>query len=64
MERNEMKHLTIESWASILGYIVERQNGTYVWFRENDSIHKSCFSIDQLMNDILEEIKESYVGEK
>lgn len=57
-----IKHLTIESWASSLGYIVEEQNGLYIWFKENDLVHKSCSSKEELIESILQEIKNSYIG--
>lgn len=57
-----MKHLTIESWASSLGYIVEEHNTGYIWYKECDLSHKSCETIKEVMESILQEIKSTYLG--
>lgn len=58
---------TIESWASNLGYIVEQtrenDNIVFVWHEEQKGPFKKAYSIEQVMNDILSEIKSAYRGD-
>jgi len=55
---------TIESWASSLGYVVENKNGCYEWHKEDDLSYRVSSCIKELMKDILEDISNSYKGEK
>lgn len=56
---------TIESWASSLGYVVEKDDRLgYVWHRENEVGIKSCPTVSEVMEAVLDEIKRSYQGEK
>lgn len=55
---------TIESWASSLGYVVERKNDFYEWHKEDEFFYKVSSCVEELMKDILEEISNSYKGEK
>lgn len=55
---------TIESWASSIGYLVENNESKYVWSKEDKIEFHECNSIEELMDQILSEIKKSYVGEK
>jgi len=57
-----MKYMTIESWASSLGYIVEQNSSGYVWFKENEFSPRSCSTIEELLESILKEIKNTYSG--
>lgn len=55
---------TIESWASSVGYLVEKNESKYIWFKEEKIEFHECSSIDEVMDQILSEIKKSYIGEK
>jgi hypothetical protein len=58
------KFYTIESWASSLGYIVERTESGFVWYKEHAMQFKKCSSVSEVLNEILLEIRESCeVGE-
>lgn len=52
---------SIEGWASRLGYVVEKnESGGYVWFKENEIKFKNCDTLEELMDQILLEIKISF----
>lgn len=53
---------TLESWASRLGYIVERTDSGWVWHRENGPISKEVSSVGEVMDAILGEIRSEYEG--
>lgn len=55
---------TIESWASNIGYVVENNESKYIWFKENKIEFKECDTISELIEQILNDIKISYVGQK
>jgi hypothetical protein len=56
---------TIESWASSVGYVVEKDERLgYVWHRENEISSRSCPTVSEVMDAVLEEIRRSYRGEK
>ena len=56
---------TIESWASSVGYLVERDDSLgYVWHREDEMISKSCATVAEVMDAILDEIRRSYRREE
>lgn len=56
---------TIESWASSVGYVVERDDRLgYVWHRENEVSSKNCPTVAEVIDAILDEIRRSYQGEK
>lgn len=58
-----MNFRNIESWASRIGYIVEEsEQGRYVWYRENNLEFHNCVSVEDVIDQILAEIKASYVG--
>ena len=54
----------IQSWASQIGYVVEDAKSKYVWFKENKIEFHECNTVDELIDQILNEIKNSYVGPK
>lgn len=55
---------TIESWASNIGYLVEKnEHGPgYIWYRESHLDHKNSNTINELINDILNDVRKSYEG--
>jgi hypothetical protein len=53
------KFSTIESWASSIGYIVERTESGLVWYRENALNFRTCSSVSDVVESILTEIRES-----
>lgn len=56
---------TIESWASSVGYVVEKDDRLgYVWHRENEVANRSCSTVAEVMEAVLDDIKRSYQGEK
>lgn len=55
--------LTIESWASSLGYVVNKKTNGYEWFKE-DGPYKSSACIEDLIKDILKDIENAYKGER
>lgn len=55
---------TIESWASNIGYVVEYNESEYIWFKESKIEFHKCKTIDELIDQILNEIKNSYIGQK
>lgn len=58
-----MKHIHIESWASNIGYIVEKteKEGSilYYWHRANTLKSNTAYSVEEVVNNILEEIRSS-----
>ncbi len=59
-----MPYKNIESWASRIGYVVEGEDGDYIWHKENSISHKRCSTIGEVIDQILEEIRSSYQGER
>lgn len=53
------KFKTIESWASSIGYIVEKTESAFVWYKENTLVFHRCSSSDDAVEQILSEIKSS-----
>lgn len=53
------KFYTIESWASGIGYVVERTESGFVWYKENDARFRKCSSVSEVLDEILSEIRES-----
>jgi hypothetical protein len=53
---------TLESWASRLGYIVERTDSGWVWHRENGSVSKEVSTANEVIDAILGEIRSEYEG--
>lgn len=60
------KFFHIESWASSLGYVVEKKETGegYTWHSEKTEIFKECSSVSETIEQILDEIRSSYEGEK
>ncbi len=60
------KFRTIESWASNIGYVVERDEkiGRYVWHEENSTGFSTCHTVSEVIEAILDEIRRGYEGEK
>lgn len=60
------KFFTIESWASNVGYVVERddQSTKYVWYKERQQEFRTCHTVGEVIEAILDEIRLSYEGEK
>ena len=54
------KFKTIESWASSLGYVVESESDGYAWHK--DSNHARCKTVQDVVEQILSNIKSSYEG--
>jgi hypothetical protein len=53
---------TLESWASRLGYIVERTDSGWVWHRENGPASREVSSEREVIDAILGEIRSEYEG--
>jgi hypothetical protein len=53
---------TLESWASRLGYIVERTESGWVWHRENGPASMEVSSAREVIDAILGEIGAEYEG--
>lgn len=55
---------TIESWASNLGYVVEKKEtyDGYIWYKENDLNFNYSKDSSDTIDQILEEIRKKYVG--
>lgn len=57
------KFQTIESWASSVGYVVEKDLRLgYVWHREDEISSKNCPTVGEVMEAVLEDIRRSYEG--
>lgn len=56
------KYFTIESWASRLGYIVDRHKDGYVWHRENEPASPPVATALDVLEAILEDIRSEYGG--
>lgn len=54
---------TLESWASRLGYIVERTENGWLWHRENDPMQELPTS-KEVVEAILLALKSEYGGEE
>jgi len=50
---------TIESWASNIGYVVEKTDSGLVWYKEHYTRFRRCSSVDEAVDQILHEIRES-----
>jgi hypothetical protein len=50
---------TIESWASSIGYVVERTERGVFWYKEHYTRFYRCSSVDEAADQILSEIRES-----
>ncbi len=59
-----MPYKNIESWASSIGYVVEDNFDGYVWYKEGSVTQKKCRSADEVMDQILEDIRSNYQGER
>lgn len=55
-------YLTIESWASRLGYLVEATSEGYVWHRENEPVRGKLSTPGQVVEAILEDLRSEYGG--
>jgi hypothetical protein len=53
---------TLESWASRLGYIVERTGSGWVWHRENGPVSREVSSASEVVDAILREVRAEYEG--
>lgn len=53
------KFNTIESWASIIGYVVEKTDNGFVWYKENTLIFHKCVSAHEVAEQILSEIRDN-----
>ena len=59
-----MSHTKLESWASNIGYVVEKDEfGEYLWSKEGGSLNK-CRTAGEIVDRILEDIRSSYQGER
>lgn len=58
------KYFTIESWASRLGYIVERTDGGYLWHLENEPSVGELPTAGEVVEAILDRIRSEYGGEE
>jgi hypothetical protein len=59
-----MKHHNIESWASNIGYIVEKNeqegNLIYYWHKSGEVKPNIAHSAEEVMNKILDDIKSNF----
>lgn len=53
------KFKTIESWASSIGYIVERTESDFVWYKEQTMEFRRCQTAHEVLDAILAEIRDS-----
>lgn len=53
---------TIESWASRLGYIVERTEDGYLWHLENEPSLGTLPTASDVVEAVLARIREEYEG--
>jgi len=53
------KFTTIESWASSIGYVVEKNDVGFVWYKENTLLFHRCSSAEEAAEQILSEIRNS-----
>lgn len=53
---------SIESWASRLGYVVERCEGGYVWHPSDDHSVRFCTTSREVVEKILESLRGEYGG--
>lgn len=60
------KFFHIESWASNIGYVVEKKEGDqgYIWHNASTNEFKECINVSDIIDQILDEIRSSYEGEK
>ena len=58
-----MSHTKLESWASNIGYVVEKDDGEYLWSKEGGPLNK-CRTAGEVVDHILEDIRLSYQGER
>jgi len=56
------KYQTIESWASSLGYIVERTSEGFVWHLEEEPPVNKCATVAEVLEAILGRIRSAYEG--
>lgn len=57
------KYPTIESWASRLGYIVERTACGWAWHAFDEPAVETCASANEVVELILDRIRGEYGGE-
>lgn len=50
---------TIESWASSIGYVVEKTDSGLVWYKEHYTRFYRCSSVEEAVSQILSEIRDS-----
>lgn len=56
------KYTTVETWASRLGFIVERSNDGYVWHSSDDSSLNFCDNAGEVVEKIIQRIREEWGG--
>lgn len=56
---------TVESWASRLGYVVEKSESnpdSIIWYKEYSLRSQKCKTTSEVVEQIIEDIRKSYVG--
>ena len=62
-ERSKVDLMTIESWATRLGYVVEIHGSLFYVHKEFDTYEFKCQSRSEVVDFILEELRKSCCGE-
>lgn len=59
----KVRYITIESWASRLGYVVEMTERGYVWHHEDEFPRPPLQTVDEVIEAILQRLREEYKGD-
>lgn len=57
-------YLSLESWASRLGYIVERTDCGWAWHAFDEPATETCAGAREVVEKILDRIRSEYGGEE
>ena len=57
-------YATVESWASRLGFVVESHHDGYMWHAFDESNQNFCLNAGEVVDRILQRIREEWGGEE
>lgn len=57
------KYTTVESWASRLGFTVEKSHDGYIWHSSDESALNHCQTAGEVVEKILQRIRDDWGGE-
>jgi hypothetical protein len=57
------KYNTVESWASRLGFVVEKAQDGYIWHASDETALNFCPSAEEVVEKVLRRIREDWGGE-